>query len=51
MIRSKLWEPEHWPDLDGLPRLAQTMVDAGKLELSEQEMHEIVVNDESERLY
>ena len=51
MIRSKLWDPEHWPDLDGLPRLAQTMVDAGKLELSEQEMHEIVVNDEQERLY
>lgn len=51
MIRSKLWKPEHWPDLDGLPRLAQTMVDAGKLELSESEMHEIVVNDEQERLY
>jgi PPOX class probable FMN-dependent enzyme len=51
MIRSKLWEPDHWPNLDGLPRLAQTMVDAGKLELSEQEMHEIVVNDERERLY
>lgn len=51
MIRSKLWKPEHWPDLDGLPRLAETMVDAGKLELSEDEMHKIVVNDEIERLY
>ena len=51
MIRSRLWKTEHWPDLDGLPRLAQTMVDAGKLELSESEMHEIVVNDERERLY
>ena len=51
MIRSKLWQSEHWPDLDGLPRLAQTMVDAGKLELTESEMHEIVVNDERERLY
>ncbi len=51
MIRSKLWQTEHWPDLDGLPRLAQTMVDAGKLELTESEMHEIVVNDERERLY
>jgi PPOX class probable FMN-dependent enzyme len=51
MIRSKLWQPEHWPSLSGLPRLAQTMVDAGKLELSENEMHEIVVNDEQERLY
>ena len=51
MIRSKLWQSEHWPDLDGLPRLAQTMVDAGKLELTESEMHEIVANDERERLY
>ena len=51
MIRSKLWQTEHWPDLDGLPRLAQTMVDAGKLELSESELHEIVVNDKRERLY
>lgn len=51
MIRSKLWQSEHWPDLDGLPRLAQTMVDGGKLELTEAEMHESVVNDERERLY
>lgn len=51
MIRSKLWKPEHWPDLKGLPRLAQTMVDAGRLELTENEMHRIVENDERERLY
>jgi hypothetical protein len=51
MIRSKLWDPAHWPNLDGLPRLAETMVDAGKLELSESEMHQIVENDERERLY
>ncbi|MEL6951020.1 MAG: MSMEG_1061 family FMN-dependent PPOX-type flavoprotein [Pseudomonadota bacterium] len=51
MIRSKLWQSQHWPDLEGLPRLAQTMVDGGKLELTESEMHEIVVNDERERLY
>lgn len=51
MIRSKLWEPADWPDLEGLPRLAETMVDAGKLELSESEMHQIVENDERERLY
>ena len=51
MIRSKLWQQEQWPDLDGLPRLARTMVDAGKLELTEEEMHTIVVNDEKERLY
>lgn len=51
MIRSKLWQPHHWPELDGLPRLAETMVDAGKLELSESEMNQIVENDERERMY
>ncbi|MBV1908464.1 MAG: pyridoxamine 5'-phosphate oxidase family protein [Kangiellaceae bacterium] len=51
MIRSQLWEHECWPSLEGLPRLAETMVDAGKLEISESEMHDIVVNDELERLY
>lgn len=51
MIRSKLWQPEEWPDLEGLPLLAETVVDAGKLDMSVEEMHEIIVNDEKERLY
>lgn len=51
VIRSKLWQPEQWPSLNGLPRLAQTMVDAGQLELTEAEMHKIVVTDENQRLY
>jgi len=51
MIRSQLWKPGQWPDLDGLPNLAETMVDAGNLELSKEEMHEIVLTDEKERLY
>ena len=51
MIRSGLWKTEQWPDLEGLPRLAETMVEAGKLPLSEEEMHDIVLNDERERLY
>jgi PPOX class probable FMN-dependent enzyme len=51
MIRSRLWQPRAWPDLAGLPRLAETMVDAGRLELTETEMHTIIANDERERLY
>ncbi len=51
MIRSKLWQQDSWPDLAGLPRLARTMVDAGKLELTEDEMHRYVVEDEKDRLY
>lgn len=51
MIRSKLWNQASWPDLSGLPRLAETMVDAGKLDRTEEEMHRRVLNDEKERLY
>tara|TARA_B100000780_G_C21055995_1_gene424247 strand:+ start:511 stop:1137 length:627 start_codon:yes stop_codon:yes gene_type:complete len=51
MIRSKLWQPEEWPSLEGLPLLAETLVDAGKLNISVEEMHQIVLDDEKERLY
>jgi PPOX class probable FMN-dependent enzyme len=51
MIRSKLWQPEEWPSLEGLPLLAETVVDAGKLDISVEEMHQIILNDEKERLY
>jgi len=51
MVRSGLWQPDRWPSLDGLPRLAETMVDAGKLEITEREMHEIIVKNEKDRLY
>jgi len=51
MMRSKLWQPDKWPELDGLPKLAETMVDAGKLDLSVEDMHKKVLWDESERLY
>jgi len=47
----ELWKSDQWPNLDGLPNLAETMVDAGNLELSKEEMHEIVLKDEKERLY
>jgi len=40
-----------WPDREEFPCLAETMVDAGKLELSESEMHQLVESDERERLY
>lgn len=51
LIRSGLWDPGEWPRLDGLPTLAETMVDAGKLELPKDEMHERVRRDERDRLY
>ena len=51
MIRSNLWKPEHWPTLSGLPSLAETMVSAGKLRESVQEMQAIVDKDAATRLY
>lgn len=51
MIRSGLWEPEHWPDTTGLPTLAETMVRHGKLEDSVDNVDEIVRNDAVKRLY
>ena len=51
MIRSRLWNSESWPSLEGLPRLADTMVDALKLDVSADVVHELVLDDEKERLY
>ena len=51
IIRSSLWMPQAWPALDGLPSLAQTMVDAGALPMPVDALAEIIKQDESERLY
>jgi len=51
MTRSKLWQAEHWPNQDGLPTLGKTMVDAGKLELSAEEMDALIEKDYKNRLY
>lgn len=51
VIRSRLWDSAHWPELAGLPSLAQTMVDAGKLEETLDEMQALIEKDARERLY
>ena len=51
IIRSALWTPQAWPALDGLPTLAQTMVDAGALPMPVEALEEIIKQDEAERLY
>ena len=51
VIRSKLWDSAQWPQLAGLPSLAQTMVDAGKLDETVEEMHALIEKDARERLY
>ena len=51
VIRSQLWSTTGWPDVAGLPSLAQVMVDAGKLEETPEQMQALIDKDTRERLY
>ncbi len=51
MLRSKLWQPEAWPDLAGTPSMAEMMVKSGELEITNGEMQAIIYKDRRERLY
>lgn len=51
MIRSKVWQPEAWPDNTGGPTLAEAMVRHGELPDSVNEMQSIIDNDRENRLY
>jgi hypothetical protein len=51
IVRSNLWTPQAWPELDGLPSLAQTMVDAAALPMPVDALQAIITQDEAERLY
>jgi len=51
MVRSKLWSPDSWPSLEGLPSLSQTMVDGGNLKIPNKIMDVLIKRDEKKRLY
>jgi PPOX class probable FMN-dependent enzyme len=51
IIRSRLWLPEHWPSLDGLPTLAETMKDAASVPAPVEFLEGIIKEDEEKRLY
>lgn len=51
IVRSKLWNPESWPQTDDLPSLAQTMIDAAGIDVPERVFQEVIDRDERERLY
>jgi PPOX class probable FMN-dependent enzyme len=51
VVRSRLWEPDHWPALDGLPSLAEMMVAHGRLSDTVAEMQAVIDDDASTRLY
>lgn len=51
MIRSKLWQPEAWPSLDGLPSLAEAMKDAAAIPFPVDAIEGLIAEDETARLY
>jgi uncharacterized protein len=51
VIRSKLWEPQAWPDQSGLASLAQAIVEQAQLSQSVEEVHALIENDKVARLY
>lgn len=51
VVRSKLWQPAHWPDLHGVPSLAQAIVEQARLDKSVAEVQAYLDSDARERLY
>lgn len=51
VIRSKIWDVEQWPDVDGLASLAHVMVDHAKLSITVDEMQGYVDESYRDRLY
>ena len=51
MIRSRMWEPELWGSIDGLPSYAQALKDHGDMPDPLEEIEARMVNNETNRLY
>ncbi|MEP2989789.1 MAG: MSMEG_1061 family FMN-dependent PPOX-type flavoprotein [Parasphingorhabdus sp.] len=52
MIRSKLWKPEQWQSVDGVPRLSDAVIKQLKLAKQEEQMvHDYLRKDQTDRLY
>lgn len=51
IARSKVWQPEEWPDLRDVPSLAEAMVAHGRLARSVGEQQSIIDADFEKRMY
>jgi PPOX class probable FMN-dependent enzyme len=51
IARSKMWQPESWPDLQDVPSLAEAMVAHGKLARSIGEQQSLIASDFETRMY
>lgn len=50
-VRGNIWNPDRWPDREGIPSLAEAMVAHGKLSDEISEMQAIIDRDRETRLY
>ncbi|GEP61534.1 hypothetical protein RSO01_87000 [Reyranella soli] len=51
MIRSRMWEPDRWDPIDGLPTYAQALKDHANLSGPVSDIELGVARNETERLY
>jgi PPOX class probable FMN-dependent enzyme len=51
MIRSRMWQPEHWGSIDGLPSYAQALKDHGDMADPLEDIEKRMAYNESDRLY
>jgi hypothetical protein len=51
MARSKIWQPDQWPDTTNVPTLAEGMVVHGQLAETTDEMRALIDSDFKTRMY
>lgn len=51
MIRSRMWQPEHWGSTDGLPTYSQALKDHGDMDMPLEEIEARMAYNETGRLY
>ncbi|MEP1353596.1 MAG: MSMEG_1061 family FMN-dependent PPOX-type flavoprotein [Tateyamaria sp.] len=51
MIRSRMWQPEHWGSIEGLPTYAEALKDMGKMDSPLEDIEARMAYNETGRLY
>lgn len=51
MIRSRMWQPEHWGSIEGLPSYATALKDHGEMDMALDDIEARMAYNESDRLY
>jgi PPOX class probable FMN-dependent enzyme len=51
MVRSKIWQPEEWPDASKVAKIDKAMIQHCKLDMTPEELYAEVVRTGTDRLY